>query len=84
MPSRYTVSYDITADQRRGQVYKAMRGFGDHIQYCVFRCDLSRRERVAMIATLHPLMDHDDGQMRVFDLGPIDDRAGHCVEAMGR
>jgi CRISPR-associated protein Cas2 len=84
MPSRYIVSYDITDDRRRGQVYKTMRGFGDHLQYSVFRCDLSRRERVAMIATLHPLIDHDDDQILIIDLGPIDGRASECVEAMGR
>ena len=48
MRNRYIVTYDITDDRRREAVFKALRGFGDHLQYSVFRCDLSDRERVEM------------------------------------
>ena len=41
MRNRYIVTYDICDDARRTAVYKALRGFGDHLQYSVFRCDLS-------------------------------------------
>ncbi len=84
MRSRYIVSYDIVDDRRRSQVYKAMRGFGDHLQYSVFRCDLSPRERVEMVATLHPLIDHQDDQILVIDLGPVDGRATECIDSIGR
>jgi CRISPR-associated protein Cas2 len=84
MPSRYIVSYDITDDRRRGQVYKTMRGFGDHVQYSVFRCDLSPRARVEMIAALYPLVDHNEDQILVIDLGPVDGRAAECIDAIGR
>ena len=84
MPSRFIVSYDITDDRRRAQVYKAMRGFGDHLQYSVFRCDLSPRERVTLVATLHPLLDHDEDQVLIIDLGPVDGRAADCVDSIGR
>ncbi len=84
MRSRYIVSYDITEDRRRGQVYKAMRGFGDHIQYSVFRCDLSPRERIDLVATLYPLIDHDEDQILVIDLGPVEGRAAECIDAIGR
>ena|SRR6266545_1064088 len=84
MLNGYIVSYDITDDRRRGQVYKAMRGFGDHIQYSVFRCDLSPRERVEMIAALYPLIDHNDDQILIIDLGPVGGRAAECIDAIGR
>ena len=84
MRKRYIVSYDIRDDKRLRLVYKAMCGFGDHIQYSVFRCDLSARERVEMIAALNPLIDHEDDQVLVIDLGPVDGRAADCVEAVGR
>ena len=79
--SRYVVSYDICDDRRLRAIYKAMRGFGDHLQYSVFRCDLSRRERVEMIAALHALMDHSVDQVLVIDLGPTEGRAADCIEA---
>lgn len=84
MRSRFIVSYDITSDRRRAQVYKTLRGFGDHIQYSVFRCDLSPRERIEMIAALHSLVDHDEDQILLIGLGPVDGRASECVDSIGR
>ena len=84
MRNRYIVTYDISDDDRRNRVFKAMRGYGDHIQYSVFRCDLSDRERVTMISHLHPLIDHNEDQILLFDLGPVEGRAANCVNALGR
>ena len=84
MRTRYFVTYDISDDDRRNQVFKTLRGRGDHIQYSVFRCDLSDRERVALIAELHPLLNHAEDQILLVDLGPVDGRAANCVHALGR
>jgi CRISPR-associated protein Cas2 len=82
--NRYIVTYDISDDDRRGRVFKTLRGCGDHIQYSVFRCDLSDQERITMIATLHPLIEHQEDQILVIDLGPVDGRAATCVHSLGR
>ena len=84
MRNRYIVTYDITEDRRREAVYKALRGFGDHLQYSVFRCDLSDRERVEMTAAVHVLIDHGSDQVLVVDLGPVDGRASGCISSIGR
>ena len=84
MRSRYLITYDITDDSRRTAVFKALRGFGDHLQYSVFRCDLSDRQRAAMVAVIDPLLDHDEDQVLVVDLGPVDCRASSCVYSLGR
>jgi CRISPR-associated protein Cas2 len=84
MRNRYIVTYDITADARRTAVYKALRGFGDHLQYSVFRCDLSERRRVELTGTLHDLVDHATDQVLIIDLGPVDGRAAICVSSIGR
>jgi CRISPR-associated protein Cas2 len=84
MRNRYIVTYDIAADDRRNSVFKKLRGCGDHIQYSVFRCDLSESERIAMIAALHPLIEHAEDQILLIDLGPVDGRAASCVNAIGR
>ena len=84
MRSRYLITYDITDDSRRTAVFKALRGFGDHLQYSVFRCDLSDRQRAAMVAVIDPLLDHDVEQVLVVDLGPVDGRASSCVYSLGR
>lgn len=84
MRSRYLITYDITDDGRRNAVFKALRGFGDHLQYSVFRCDLSDRQRAAMVAVIDPLLDHDEDQVLVVDLGPVEGRASSCVYSLGR
>ena len=82
-PSRYLVSYDITDERRLRHVYQALRGYGDHVQYSVFICELSARERAQMIATLQPLIDHAADQVIIVDLGPAHGRAESCVQALG-
>lgn len=84
MRNRYIVTYDITEDAVRTAVYKLLRGYGDHLQYSVFRCDLSDRRRVELVAALHELIDHDGDQVLLIDLGPVDGRASVCVSSIGR
>jgi len=84
MRSSYLVCYDISDDDRRRDVYKRLRGFGDHLQYSVFRCDLSSRELAELIAALDLLIDHDDDQVLIVDLGPTDGRASICISALGK
>lgn len=84
MTTRFLVSYDISDDQRRGRVFKVLRSFGDHVQYSVFRCDLTERKRIELTAALHGEIDHSEDQILVVDLGPVDGRAATCVIAIGR
>ncbi len=84
MPTRYLVTYDIADDDRRTQVYKTLRGYGDHLQYSVFRCDLSDTRRIQLTADLFPLIDHARDQILVIDLGPVDGRAATCFASIGR
>lgn len=84
MRNRYFVTYDITQDARRTAVYRILRGFGDHLQYSVFRCDLTERRRVELAGTLHDLIDHATDQVLLIDLGPVDGRASICVSSIGR
>jgi CRISPR-associated protein Cas2 len=84
MRNRYIVTYDITDDPRRAAVYRALRGFGDHLQYSVFRCDLTERRRVELTGTLHDLIDHSTDQVLIIDLGPVDGRAAICIASIGR
>ena len=70
MRNIYVVCYDISNDRRLRRVYKIMRGFGQHIQFSGFRCELSARERIEMIAALSPVINHDEDQVLLVDIGP--------------
>lgn len=84
MRNVYVVCYDICNDRRLRRVYKVMRGFGEHIQLSVFRCELSARERVEMVAALTLIVNHDEDQVLLVDVGPADGRGATVFQALGR
>lgn len=84
MRSVYIVCYDIADQRRLAKVYKAMRGFGEHMQLSVFRCDLSPRERIEMIAALTPLINHSEDQVLIVDVGPSEGRSTSAFQALGQ
>lgn len=79
----YIITYDIVEDKRRTAVYKMLRGWGDHLQYSVFRCVLSASDRVRVVTELDNLIDHNADQVLFFDLGPHEGRARGSVESLG-
>ncbi len=78
------VSYDIADPRRWRQVYRIMRGFGQHMQLSVFTCDLTGAQRTRMIAALGGAIHHGEDQILVIDLGPSEARPIHQFEAIGR
>ncbi len=84
MRQTYVVTYDIAHATRLRIVYRVMRGFGDHIQLSVFRCDLSARELVELRVLLAEVIHRDEDQVLFVDLGPADGRALTCIESMGK
>ncbi len=84
MKTRYIVTYDISSDERRTSVFKLLRGHGEHLQFSVFQCDLTERARVTLAARMHALIDLDEDQILLINLGPTEGRAASCIEALGR
>jgi hypothetical protein len=41
------------------------------------------RERIAMIASVHLLLEHQEDQILLIDFGPVDGRAATCINAIG-
>lgn len=81
---RYLVTYDVCDAKRLRRVFEVLRGFGDHLQYSVFRCDLSDQALVELKAELHAVIDHDEDQVLVVDLGPTTGRGAEAFHAIGR
>jgi CRISPR-associated protein Cas2 len=84
MRNSYIVCYDISDDKRVRQMFKTMRQFGDHIQYSVFRCELSALERVRMIGKLREVIHNNEDQVLIIDIGPAPGRSDSCIESLGR
>lgn len=84
MRQAYVVVYDICEPKRLRRVYRTMRAYGDHLQYSVFRCELSERERVELEAALHDLLHHGEDQVLIIPIGPPGGRYDTSIHAIGR
>ncbi|MGI6458658.1 MAG: CRISPR-associated endonuclease Cas2 [Candidatus Hydrogenedentales bacterium] len=80
----YLVTYDISDNARLRRVFKKMRGYGEHLQYSVFQCELSGKERAQMIADLTPLINHREDQILIFTLGPAEGYNTSSTFAIGK
>lgn len=80
----YIVTYDVCNDRRWRKVFRIMRGYGDHLQYSVFRCELSDRERIGLMEKLTRVIKHDEDQVLLFPLGPVGGLDEQRVHAVGR
>lgn len=80
---RYLVAYDIRHPTRLRMVFKAMKAYGEHLQYSVFICDLDGAEKPAMMLHLANLIKHTEDSVVIVDLGVAEDRGRLCFEFMG-
>jgi len=79
----YIVTYDICDPKRLRKVFKTMKGFGQHLQLSVFRCDLTKMEHFEMIAALQAIIHHGEDQILIVDLGQTEAMQIR-VESVGR
>ena len=79
----YIVSYDIMDAKRLHTVHKTMKGFGDPIHYSVFRCNLSEKGKIELMAALTEIVKHDQDRIMIVDLGPLDGRVGDRIDFIG-
>ena len=80
----YLVAYDISDPGRLRKVFKTMRGFGDHLQFSVFQCDLTATARVEMQAALEDIIHHEKDKVLIIDLGLTEARPVKDIQALGR
>ena len=83
MRSVYLVCYDVADEKRLRKVYKKMRGFGDPMQYSVFRCELSPTERQVMKEALWSILNWEHDRVMLVDLGPIGGPGGRVRRVLG-
>ncbi len=79
----YIVSYDISDPKRLYVVHKTMKGYGDPLHYSVFRCHLSSRGKVELVASLTNIIKHDEDRIMIIHLGPLHGEADGRIEYLG-
>ncbi|MCC6127295.1 MAG: CRISPR-associated endonuclease Cas2 [Pirellulales bacterium] len=70
MRNVFLVCYDVADDKRLRKTYKKMCGFGEPMQFSVFRCELSPVERQLLKEALWSILNWEHDRVMLVDLGP--------------
>jgi CRISPR-associated protein Cas2 len=84
MRTSYLVCYDISDEKRLRKVFKTMRGYGDHLQFSVFECQLTAMDLARLRSQLSLIIDHGDDQVLFVSLGPAEGRGDRVITALGK
>jgi CRISPR-associated protein Cas2 len=84
MRNTYLITYDIRDDKRLKKVHRAMKNFGDHLQYSVFECQLNPTELLQCRGVLSEIINHRDDQVLFIDLGPSEGRGERVITSLGQ
>ena len=60
-----------------------MKGFGDPVHYSVFRCNLSDKDKIELIAILTEIIKHDEDRIMIIDLGFLGSDVGRRIDLIG-
>lgn len=84
MTNRFYVTYDICDPKRLRRVFQVLKGVGEHVQLSVFCCDLSSRQREALLLQLAAEIAPGEDQVLIIDLGPTRGESTERVISLGR
>jgi CRISPR-associated protein Cas2 len=84
MRSSYLVCYDVADEKRLRQVFKAMRGYGDHLQFSIFECQLTPTDLAKCRAEISAIIHHTEDQVLFVNLGPAEGRGDRVITALGK
>lgn len=84
MRQRYIVTYDIADPARLRKVFRLLKGYGEHLQLSVFRCDLTSLTLAKMKAELTAEIHAQHDQVLIVDVGPAEGRGAEVFESLGK
>jgi CRISPR-associated protein Cas2 len=61
-----------------------MRGYGDHLQYSIFECQLTASDLARCRADLAAIINHREDQVLFVNLGPAEGRGERVITALGK
>ncbi len=84
MRNKYLVSYDIRDEKRLSRVFNKMKGYGEPIQYSVFICDLSLKEKVLMVTAMKEIINNLEDSIIIIEIGSSDRKINDIIEVIGK
>jgi len=76
----YMICYDIRDPKRWRKAFKLLKGYGESLQYSIFRCRLSSRDREKLRWELEKILTPEDSLL----IAGLCDRCVERVEACNR
>jgi len=83
MRTTYIVTYDVADEKRLRRVFRLCKDYGTHLQFSVFECDLSPREKIEFEEKLKSEIKADKDQVLFIALGPALGRGDRVISALG-
>ncbi len=84
MRTVYLVAYDISDDKRRTKLFNKLKGYGESLQFSLFRCILTMNQRLKMRAEVWNIINQGEDRVLLVDLGPEEGRGQTVVEEWGK
>lgn len=81
---RYLITYDVSDDRRRNRIFNSLKDHGNHAQFSVFFCELSRQELARLRGDLKEHVHHHEDQVLILDLGLASQDLLDDLECLGR
>ncbi len=78
----WLICYDITNTKRLREVHRIVDGFGERLQYSIYRCQLTATQKVRLTGALERVIHHDEDRVLMISLGPSGGRQVR-LEALG-
>lgn len=71
---RYSVlvAYDISDEKRLRKLFRLLRGYGDHIQFSIFLCQLTDKDKLVLLEKVKDIIHHKEDQVILITLGQVD------------
>ncbi len=62
------VAYDVPSDRRRTKLHKKLKDYGEPVQYSVFECNLSPKQKSSMTKAIRAHISYKEDKVRIYGL----------------
>ena len=69
MRNKYIIAYDVSDNKRLNRLHNCLLGYGDPIQYSIFICDLSPKEKQIMVIDIYSIIKPSEDSVIIYNAG---------------